>query len=279
MKKIFVAIACVAMLVSCGQSEKERAKTVIDSLQTVINEKDTEINDLMGTFNEIQAGFDQINAAEGRVNLYTKNAENNVKDLEENIAFLQQTMESNRQKIADLEKKLKDSGINSSKLKEAVNKLSAQLKQKTKELTEIHAQLAQKDVRIAQLGDFLARMADENASLEQGKAESDAIVSRQDAQLNTAWYVYGTKSELKAHKVLEDGDVLRNANFNADYFTKIDIRKQTVFPVKSKYAKVLTTHPEDSYTLVKDDNGLYTLSVTDVAKFWSISKYLVVRVK
>ncbi len=281
MKKIFIAVACAALLVSCGQSEseKERTQAVIDSLQTVINEKDTEINDLMGTFNEIQAGFDQINAAEGRVNLYTENAENNIKDLEENISFLQKKMEENRKKIAELEEKLKKSGINSAKLKEAVNKLNAQLKQKNDALAELHAQLSQKDIRIVQLGEYVGRLAEANAGLKQEKEETEAIANRQDEQLNTAWYVYGTKSELKEHKILEDGDVLRNADFDADYFTKIDIREKTVFPLKAKSAKVLTTHPADSYKLVKDDAGYYTLSVTDVAKFWSVSKYLVVRVK
>ena len=34
------------------------------------------------------------------------------------------------------------------------------------------------------------------------------------------WY----KSELKDQKILKNGDVLKNDDFNKDYFTQIDIR-------------------------------------------------------
>ena len=64
-----------------------------------------------------------------------------------------------------------------------------------------------------------------------------------------------------------------------NYFTKIDIRKVNVIPLESRYAELLTNHPANSYSLLKDSKGEYTLRITDAAKFWSVSKYLVVRVK
>lgn len=281
MKKILITMACTAMLVSCNQSSDQTARINgrLDSLQTVINQKDNELNELMGTFNEIQQGFDLINEAEGRVNLYKENAENNAQDLKENMEFIQKTMEENRKKIEELQAQLKKSGINSAKLQEAVNKLSAQMKQKDKEIEELHAQLAMKDVRIAELGQSVDQLSAENEEIRKAKEETEKVADEQDAMLNTAWFVYGTKSELKERKILVDGDVLKDSNFDADYFTKIDIRNTTVFPFRSKSAKVLTTHPTDSYTLLKDSKGEYTLRVTDASKFWSVSKYLVVRVK
>ena len=84
---------------------------------------------------------------------------------------------------------------------------------------------------------------------------------------------------MKDHKILVKGDVLENEDFDKDYFTKIDIRKTTSIPLGSKYAKMYTTHPAGSYSLLKDSNGEYTLRISDPAKFWSVSKYLVIRVK
>lgn len=281
MKKLFVCFACVAILSSCGLSESEQNKVNgrIDSLQTVINQRDSEIDELMGTFNEIQTAFDQINAAEGRVSLFADNYEKNSDALQENMKFIQETMEANRKKIDELQARLKSSGINAKKLQDAIDKLNSQMKEKDKSIAELRTLLANKDIQIAELGDSLASVSAKNEEIEKAKEAVDQIASKQDELLNTAWYVYGTKSELKERRILVDGDVLKTSDFDADYFTKIDIRNTIVIPLNSKSVKVLTTHPEDSYTLIKGSNGEYTLRIKDPSIFWSVSKYLVVRVK
>ena len=91
--------------------------------------------------------------------------------------------------------------------------------------------------------------------------------------------MFGTKSELKEQNILKGGEVLRTNNFNKDYFTKIDIRVDKVIRLYSKSARLMTTHPEGSYSLDKDAQGQYTLRITDPARFWSVSKYLVITVK
>ena len=248
MKKLLVVLACASVLISCGPSESERLQMNgrIDSLQAVVNQRDSEIDELMGTFNEIQNGFEQINAAEGRVALYADNYEKNSKDLQENMKFIQQTMEENRKKIEELQARLKSSGINAAKLQAAVDKLTSQMKAKDKEIADLRTLLANKDIQIAELGDSLTSVVVKSEEIKKAKEEVDQIASKQDELLNTAWYVYGTKKELKERKILVDGDVLKDSSFDADYFTKIDIRNTIVIPLNSKSAKVLTTHPEDS---------------------------------
>lgn len=281
MKKLLVVLACASVLISCGPSESERLQMNgrIDSLQAVVNQRDSEIDELMGTFNEIQNGFEQINAAEGRVALYADNYEKNSKDLQENMKFIQQTMEENRKKIEELQARLKSSGINAAKLQAAVDKLTSQMKAKDKEIADLRTLLANKDIQIAELGDSLTSVVVKSEEIKKAKEEVDQIASKQDELLNTAWYVYGTKKELKERKILVDGDVLKDSSFDADYFTKIDIRNTIIIPLNSKFAKVLTTHPEDSYTLIKGANDEYTLRIKDPSAFWSVSKYLVIRVK
>lgn len=48
-----------------------------------------------------------------------------------------------------------------------------------------------------------------------------ATVASQDKALNAAWFVFGTKSELKDQKILEKGDVLKSADFNKDYLLRL----------------------------------------------------------
>ena len=85
-------------------------------------------------------------------------------------------------------------------------------------------------------------------------AENEAkakTVAEQDKAINSAWFVFGTKSELKSQKILEKGDVLKSADFNKDYFTQIDIRTTKEIKLYSKRADLLTTHPAKSYELIK----------------------------
>ena len=90
--------------------------------------------------------------------------------------------------------------------------------------------------------------------------------------------MFGTKEELKDQNILVDGKVLQ-ANFNRDYFTKIDIRVQKEIKLYSRTAKLLTTHPASSYTLERNTNKQYVLRINNPQVFWSTSKYLVILVK
>ena len=283
MKKIIFVATMVAMFAACNEGSKSTSDNnynEIDSLLNVIDQKDTELNDLMGTFNEIQADLALINEAEGRINMMKDNAENNstAENIRENMEFIKERLSENKRKIEDLENKLKNSSINSAKMKEAISSLTQQLEEKNKEIESLMAQLAEKDVVIEELGNTVNNLKEENAQVKQEKETTEEIAKNQDAQLNTAWYVFGTTKELKEQGILDKGEVLQG-NYNKNYFTKIDIRKVNVIALESKSAELLTTHPSGSYNLLKDSKGQYTLRITDPNKFWSISKYLVVKVK
>ena len=74
-----------------------------------------------------------------------------------------------------------------------------------------------------------------------------------------------------AHVSIMDGD------FDKSAFTSADLRNLTRIETGSKKPKLLTSHPKESYTLTPGEDKLVTLEITDPAKFWSISKYLVIR--
>ncbi len=284
MKKIVFLMAAVLTLSSCDSLFKKISNhdtATEDSLQNVIDQKENDLNDLMGTLNEIQEGFNQINEAQGRVNILNNNVEGGgtVQNIRENMTFIEETLEENRKKIEELQDKLNSSSVASAKLKSMVNNLAKQLESKGQEIEELRKQLAERDVKIEEMGNSISQLQDENAKVKEESETNAQIAQNQDIQLNTAWYVYGTSRELKDHNILSSGEVLQKHDFDKEYFTKIDIRQTNVISFGSKYAKILTTHPANSYTLLKDAKGEYTLRITDANKFWSVSKYLVVRVK
>ena len=285
MRKSLLFVACAMMMVSCEQmfkgSKVSEEDSRMDSLQSLLDQKDTELNDMMDAFYEIQEGFNAINEAEGRVNLLSEGAEgrNVSADIAENMEFIENTLLENRRKIDELQQKLKSSSVNASKMQAAINQLTEQLEQKTKELDDLRQQIADRDIKIAELGKSVQNLQAENSQVRAESEMNAEIAKNQDAQLNTAYYMFGTNKELKQHRILVDGDVLKTNDFDAEYFTKIDIRKVNVIPLNSKSAKLLTTHPAGSYSLLKDSKGEYTLRITDATEFWSVSKYLVIKVK
>lgn len=283
---LIVVMAALALLVSCGQGKKENLVNG-DSVSQIINQKDAEINNLLGTVNDIQDGLRQITEAQGRINeLKQAGSEGSaVNDIREQMAFIQRTMELNQQRIATLEKELKNSNINSANLKQTIQSLQAQLNDKTTQIEQLTAELAARDLTIKEQAATIRNLNTDKANLSQDKAnltqanEAKArTISQQDRDLNKAWYVFGTKRELKDHNILKRGDVLTQG-VNKSYFTEVDVRNLRSIPLGSKSAKLLTTHPKNSYTLDKNEDKTYTLNITDPATFWSVSRYLVIQVK
>lgn len=291
MKKVVLLFAAAMMLAlgACDTRKEKQdalanASALDDSLQQVIVQKDNELNDLMGTLNEIQEGFRQINEAEGRVNVERNHGEGSNKQLiVENMEFIQKTMKFNRELIASLRQQLKNSTASNSRLKatieETVANLTAQLEEKDKQIAALREELARKDIRIAEQDDQISTLNTNVRALTSENESKTQTVNAQDQELHTAYYVFGTKKELREQNILERGDVLRSGSFNKNYFTRIDIRVTKVIKLYSKSAKLMTTHPEGSYTLDKDVSGQYTLRITNPQKFWSVSKYLVITVK
>ena len=285
MKKLTVLFVCAAMLASCDSFKggNKDLKAENDSLLMELTQRNAELDDMMGTFNEVQEGFRKINAAESRVDLQrgtiTENSASAKQQIASDIEFISKQMEENKAQIAKLQAQLKNSKYNSTQLKKAVEALTTELNAKQQRIEELQTELASKNIRIQELD---AAVSDLSAEKETLTAENEAkakTVAEQEKSLNAAWFVFGTKSELKAQKILQSGDVLKSADFNKDYFTQIDIRTTKEIKLYSKRAELLTTHPSGSCELVKDDKGQLTLKITNPTEFWSVSRYLVIQVK
>ena len=285
MKKL-LSVTLIAILslafVGCQRNKQsadsaERAQT--DSLRQVISQKDNEINDMMGTLNEIQDGFNEINAAENRVTI-AKGGEgaNKEQQIRENIQFIAKTMKHNRELIAKLRNQLKQSSVKGDALKNTLESLSKQLEEKDKQLQQMRAELDAKDIHITELDEAINNLHTNVNNLANESSKKSQVINSQDKQLNTAWFVFGTRKELKEQRIIE-GDKVLQSNFNKNYFTKIDIRVDKEIKLYSKYAKVLTMHPSSSYLLQRDANKQYTLKITNPEIFWSTSKYLVILVR
>ncbi len=284
MKNItFLVLGLILFFFSaCNNNEKKATLQNFeqnDSLQKIITQKDNEINDMMETFNQIQDGLREINEAENRMNI-VKDGEgaNKRQEIIENIRFISNTMKQNRALVEKLRQQMRESSIKGDQLRKTLDDLVSQLNDKEQQLQQLRAELDAKDIHIAELDKTISGLNNDVSSLKEESSKKTETINDQDAQLNTAWFAFGTKKELKAQHIIDGSKVLQS-NFNKSYFTKIDIRVQKEIKLYSKSAKILTMHPSSSYTLQQDANKQYVLRINNPQLFWSTSKYLVIVVK
>ena len=289
MKKLTILAVCALAILSSCKNEAPKQDLLMtqlrDSLNQIISQKDNEINDMIATFGDIEEGFREITEAQSRVTL-AKSGEgtNSAKRIKENMQFIQQTMRQNKELINKLKQQLRDSSFKSEELKKLIDNMQQQREEKETQLQALREELDKKDIHIAELDETVANLHSDVNQLTEETTQKSETISQQDKQLHTAWFVFGTKDELKKQNILtKDGlfskTKLLEKDFNKDYFTKIDIRIDKEIKLYSKDAKMLTSHPSSSYTLAPDANKQYVLRITDPNLFWSTSKYLVIQVK
>ena len=284
MRNLFFLVFAFAIffITGCNEERKSPDMTNVhqkDSLQKIITQKDNEINDMMETLNRIEDGFREINEAENRVSIM-KGGEgaSQRRQLVENVQFISNTMKQNRELIEKLRQQLRGSSIKGEQFKKTIENLVTELETKDRQLQQLRAELDAKNIHITELDKTIDNLNTNVDDLKKDNSQKSETINVQDKQLNTAWFVFGTKKELKEQNII-DGSRVLESNFNKSYFTKIDIRVEKEIKLYSKYAKILTMHPSGSYSLQKNASNQYVLRITNPEIFWSTSKYLVIQVK
>lgn len=292
MKKSFVLMLPVLlMMAACGGSktvDKEVLQQENDSLRQANAEIRNYYEEMVESMTEIDADLQAIKMAENFVIEQSSDTgditESTQSRIKADIELLSKTLNRNRERIADLEKKLKSSSLKSASLAKAIEQYKLQIAEKDSLIVGLQASLAERDVRISELDAAVENLTTQVADLSNIRAEQESVIASQDAALNEVYYVYAYTDALRENNILTGGglfsktEVLKG-DFNKDYFTKADVRTLKSIFLESKKVKVCTSHPEDSYELVKDNEGFYTLNILDADKFWRTSRYLVVELK
>ena len=282
MKKLIVLALSGLMVVSCNDGVKKAEQAALmqrDSLEQIIAQKDNELNDMMTTLSDIEEGFREITEAQNRVTLAKEGEGTNTSQrIKENVQFIQSVMKQNKELINKLKQQVRESTVKGDQLKKIIDNLTEQMAVKDKQLQALREELDLKDIHISELDEQVAGLNQNVTTLTEDNTQKAQTISTQDKALNSAWFVFGTKKELKEQKILDRGEVLQS-NFNKEYFTKIDIRIDKEIKLYSSSAEILTNHPAGSYILQRDAKKQYVLRITDPQTFWSTSKYLVILVK
>jgi predicted nucleic acid-binding Zn-ribbon protein len=270
----FVFTSCVK-----NSSEYKALQARNDSLALATAQANVELDQIMALLNEVEDNFRSIKSAENYLASQSTGSGEltpSVRSrIQSDMQFITETLDKNRQRIADLEAKLKKSNFNLSK---TLAGLRQELEEKTNTLVTMQEELAKRDRKIADLTDNVNRLSDDVKSLSDESSNRQKVIDRQWTELNTAYYCFGTSKELKDQKILVGGQL--GTNFNHNYFIPVEnINTQKVIRLYAKKGKLISKHPAGSYTFAKDASGQAELRILNPKDFWSLTKYLVIEVK
>ena len=291
MKKMLISAAVLlsAMFTACNYTSDEvaRLRQENDSLALANARTKADFDEMLQLMNDVEDGFRQIKEAENY--LTVQNAADREmspttrQQLTSDMQLVTQILKENKEKLEKLQKQLKNSNYQSSQLQKTVDRLNAEIESKTEMIVALQEDLARRDIRIQELDSAVAELSGRVTQLTRETEQQNSTISMQEQTINTVYYVFGTARELKEQNILSGGGLFKSdevlkGNFNQNYFTAKDMRLFRQLPLESKKAKLLTTHPEESYTLQKGSDGLLTLIISDPSSFWSVSRYLVIKV-
>ncbi len=267
MKKLIPILVLIILLVpSCQKDAIEQLYQKNKELSNLAQERDSIVNLLVNSFDELERSLG-IDIQEGDAGQRIKRDIEHLKDLlaanDNKYKSLQWTIANSR----------KEKAVYSSRVDSLNNSISAknnEIDGLSKHIATLKTQVDTQQVRIKQL---VAFSANQNSKIE-------GMVTK----LNTAHFVVGNPKDLKEKEIIvKKGGFLGlfgrvdklNPQFNRDEFQALDIQAKTNIPLQGDKVKIVTVHPTDTYNIV-DSSDVKHLEITDPAKFWAASRYLVV---
>lgn len=285
MKKNFfscaIFFAVVSVFFACsGQTERNYSES--DSLKEALAGSLANMEDMNLFLDAVNASLDSVVNMEGGILRTTgESPKSSREQIKDNIEAFKMILARQHERIAELEESLKNSDAKNSKLLKTIAALKKQLEEKDQAIVELTEELEKRNFDIQTLKAHVDKLNTSVAQLNEEKKEQEEALERQSDMMNEAYVLIGTKKELKAAGVLSGGTLLKKSKLDmskidTESFNKIDIRKTKTFTIPANKYEILSQIPTGAYTVSKNDNTT-TLTVTDAAKFWSVSNYLIIK--
>lgn len=257
-------------------------------LNQLIVQKDSVMNDAENTFSEIESTLRTIKEKRNEIALIQKEGGKSRKQaVIEDIQMMNTLLEESNKKIAELQVKLKKSGINFKAFEQRIAALTETIDSQNNEIAELKRVVEDKNVNLAKLNTKVDEMNTTIAQKVDTITNKQKLIVERTNELNTAHVAVGTYKELKEEGLLaKEGGILGlgasksiQENFDNKHFTALDIRTTKTIPLNTKKVKVISEHPANSYSLVEENGLIAFLQIDNPAEFWKISKYAVIELR
>ncbi len=279
--------ALLTGFISCNNKKNEEEVKQDDQKIAQLSaeyQQATSFNDsLMLLMGDIYTGLDSINTQEQL--LYAPGQGDNANrraEITHNLSAIKQRLAANRQVLDELEKRLNTSNNKNEVLARTIAQLKSRLDTQDKRVQELEAQLADANTKIGQLTNQVAETQEQVKTETAAKEQAQQEATQANNELNVVYYAIGTNKELKKNNIISKkflgATKVMKGEFNSTYFTKGDKRNITVIPTSGKKIKLWSNNPAGSYQIITESNGTQSLKITDPARFWSLSPYLIIQI-
>jgi chromosome segregation ATPase len=264
---------------SCVESSKKYQALLAEKEALVVENQtmENEFNATLGILNEVENNLQAIRDAEGILLVQQEGSQR--EQMVSELIQLKEVMAANHARLDSLDNALAQSKKSNANLRAQVKKLQAQLEEKEEMIANLQGQIAEKDGQIANLNNQVDNL---NTNLNKANSQIENLTNAnlmQVNELNAVYYIGASKKELKAKGIMSNLKNVLKQEVPTEEFIKADKRELRTINFEAKKAVVISSHPVDSYNIVKVDKKNVQIEITNPEAFWSVTKYLVVITK
>lgn len=290
-----LVVLASGLMIFKNKAQIEQLTLQNENLSTTIDVRDSLVNEMTNTFDEIEQNLTFVrNKRDQMISVPQEGGKNSREIMVADIKLMNEMLEESSKKIEELDKKLSASGAQIKSFKNKIAQLTKNIEEQDNLIQELKAELEDRDYKISerdrtivQLKGDLAQKDDSIQTKSQVIAEKSKTITEKENQLNKAYFVAGTVSQLVQNGVLDkEGGLLGigksksiSDNLNENYFTQIDIRNANHLPINMKKARLISEHPDNSYRLVEKNDKVAYLEIENPEEFWKLTKYAIVETR
>jgi len=282
-KILFLII--VVSFSSCGinSSSTDDMKT-IDSLNTILVNRESEIEDHLQLLDNIDLALKEANPTENLDVVDPEKVKAIDREIYDKISALRDKLQADNREIALLRSDLNKAKESADYRKDLINKISGRMEELQKENALLKQQIDKETQDISNLTSELEAQGVEISQLRVSLSELNENIVVLTAELNSVYYLVGTRKDLKRDSVIVKkgigGAATLSDQTDKSKFIGIDKSSDKVINLTGfKKVELVPARPEGSYKLETENDLIVRLNITDPDQFWETSKFLVIVVK
>lgn len=269
---MLLMIALLSVLGCTDKREREELARKNEDLAKQLASRDRFIEDVTGTINEIHDNLEATWAKEKNVVRQTTKDEGKVgatsvelkQRIIDRIAGMHTVIMESRKKMALLQQKLNESGKQYAGLQRMVDDLRKEIEEREQAIAELKARVGVLETEVSEKSAVIA--AHQNT------------IDKQTEQLNTVYYIVGTRDELKKKGIItREGGVLWGlfggmtvlaSNFAEADFQTLDKTKDHTIALRGLVDEIVPKRDTSLYTIVRLESGQTELRIINPDSFW-----------
>lgn len=281
-------ILAVLLMASCNQKQLEQEIATLqqenEELRQQAIEKDNSLGEFFESMAQIRDNLNEIKVRQNLIAAETRDRDGVGQDVRQQIDsdlnMISELMEDNRRRIARLNRQVRESNVKIEEFEVLVASLNNEIEDRNVEISVLRDNLSQLNIHNEALASTIEQLETENVYRQN-------VIDEKVHQLNTAYFVYGTRRQLQEQEIIDrQGGILGlgrttvvNPGASREYFTRVDITQLDKVQIPASKLKLVSVHPADSYMVeVDEEEKVAEIVIENPEKFWSNTRYLIVSI-